>query len=260
MSKIIGGKIYTVKGSKLHPIIVELLTADGITGVGEAAIAYGIGGTAAASMIKDLLERLVIGKEASQIEALWHEMYDHTFWAKGGGAITFAGISAIETALWDIKGKTLGVPIYELLGGLVNNELPVYANGWNYEFLEAYKWSKAAERPIKDGWRALKCYPLAIPTSNNRTLRHVSRRAIDKDVAELAYQRVKALREVVGPDIEILLDLSGGLTTDETIRFCQRVLDLGIGWIEEPADPFDLGAYKRISEKLDNPLAGGGRL
>jgi galactonate dehydratase len=236
------------------------MTADGVTGIGEAAIAYGVGGVAAAAMIQDLLERLVIGKDASRIEAIWHEMYDHSFWAKGGGAIVFAGISAIEMALWDIKGKTLGVPVYELLGGLVNEKLPVYANGWNYEFLEADKWAKAAERPIKEGWKALKCYPFAIPTSNNRTLCHVSRRAIDKEVSELAYQRVKALREVVGKDVDILLDLSGALTTDETIRFCQRVTDLNIGWIEEPADPFDPGALKRIGEKVDVPLAAGERL
>src|SRR3982751_405599 len=109
--------IYLVTTGKLHPVIVELVTDDGITGIGEAAIAYGLGGTAAAGMVKDLAERLIVGRDPSRIEALWSEMYDHSFWAKGGGAIVFAGISAIEQALWDIKGKALGVPVYELLGG-----------------------------------------------------------------------------------------------------------------------------------------------
>ncbi len=260
MSKLVSAKIFMVKGSKLHPVIVELMTDEGVTGVGEAAIAYGIGGLAAAGMIKDLCERLLFGKDLRRIEALYSEMYDHSFWAKGGGPIVFSGISAIEMALWDIKGKMLGVPIYDLLGGLVNETLPVYANGWNYEFLAANEWARAAERPVKEGWKALKCYPFAVPTANNRTLRHVSRRAIDRDLAELAYERVRALREVVGSNVTILLDLSGGLTTDETIKFCHRVRDLGIGWIEEPADPFDVGAYRRIGEKVDVPLAAGERL
>ena len=137
MSKLVSAKIFMVKGSKLHPVIVELMTDEGVTGVGEAAIAYGIGGLAAAGMIKDLCERLLFGKDLRRIEALYSEMYDHSFWAKGGGPIVFSGISAIEMALWDIKGKMLGVPIYDLLGGLVNETLPVYANGWNYEFLAA---------------------------------------------------------------------------------------------------------------------------
>jgi galactonate dehydratase len=260
MSRIAEARIYSVTGSKLHPIIVELKTDDGLVGVGEAAIAYGVGGIAAAAMIKDICERIALNKDSSRIEALWHEMYDHTFWAKGGGAIVFAAISAIETALWDIKGKRLGVPVYELLGGLVHEKLPVYANGWNYEYLDAASWAKAAERPVGDGYKAIKCYPFAVPTEASRTLRHVTRRTLSTDLTELAFQRVKALREVVGPSIDILLDLSGGLTTDETIRFCERVQEFNIGWIEEPADPFDVGALRKVADRISTPLAAGERL
>jgi galactonate dehydratase len=260
VSKIAQARIYSVKGSKLHPIILELQTDDGFVGLGEAAIAYGVGGIAAAAMLKDFCERIVIGKNPSRIEALWHEMYDHTFWAKGGGPIVFAAISAVEMALWDIKGKRLGVPIYELLGGLVTEKLEVYANGWNYDFLDADTWAKAGERPQKDGYKAIKCYPFAIPTEASRTLRHVTRRALSPDLLELAYQRVKKLREVVGPEMNILLDLSGGLTTDETIRYCERVQEFNIGWIEEPADPFDVGALRKIADRIHTPLAAGERL
>src|SRR5205823_13962269 len=90
---------------KLHPVVVELVTDEGIAGIGEAAIAYGVGGTAAAGMVKDLCERMIVGRDPARIEFLWSEMYDHSFWAKGGGAIVFAGISAIEQALWDIRAK-----------------------------------------------------------------------------------------------------------------------------------------------------------
>lgn len=260
MGSISAARIYTVNRGKLHPVVLELMTDDGASGLGEAAIAYGCGGTAAAAMIKEMLERLVLGRDASHIEAIWHELYDHCFWAKGGGPIVFAAISAIETALWDIKGKQLGVPVYELFGGLVNKSLPVYINGWNYEHIEAEAWARAAEKPLKDGYKALKCYPFAYQTPVARTLRHVTRRALDADFLELAYQRVKLLRDVVGPDIEIYLDLSGGLTPDQTIRYCERVREFDIGWIEEPADPFDIGALTKVAGSIGMPVAVGERL
>jgi galactonate dehydratase len=250
--------IYLVTTGKLHPVIVELVTDDGITGIGEAAIAYGLGGTAAAGMVKDLAERLIVGRDPSRIEALWSEMYDHSFWAKGGGAIVFAGISAIEQALWDIKGKALGVPVFELLGGRIRDSVRVYANGWYGAARTPAQLAEAAERPLRDGYRALKCYPLAVPEENG--LRHVSARHVDRDFANLAFEKIKALRSAVGPDVELMLDLSGGLTTGETIRLCRRFQELDITWIEEPADPFDVGALKKISEHVDIPIAVGERL
>ena len=250
--------IYLVSTGKLHPVIVELVTDDGITGIGEAAIAYGLGGTAAAGVIKDLAERLVVGRDPSRIEALWSEMYDHSFWAKGGCAIVFAGISAIEQALWDIKGKALGVPVFELLGGRIRDTVRVYANGWYGAARTPAQLADAAQRPLGDGYRALKCYPLAVPDENG--LRHVSARHVDRDFANLAFEKIKALRSAVGPEVELMLDLSGGLTTGETIRLCRRFEELDISWIEEPADPFDVGALKKISEHVDIPIAVGERL
>ena len=128
--KVTGVRIYLIEVGGRHPVLAQVLTDKGITGIGEAAIAYGLGGTAAAGMIKDLAERMILGQDPTRIEALWSEMYDHSFWAKGGGAIVFAAISAIEQALWDIKGKALGVPVYELLGGKMRDKVRVYANGW----------------------------------------------------------------------------------------------------------------------------------
>src|SRR5438067_4097591 len=93
MAKITGAKIYIVRIDGRHPVIVELATDEGVTGLGEAAIAYGIGETAAAGMIKDLVDQIILGADPFRIEALWSEMYDHTFWAKGGGPIVFGGIS-----------------------------------------------------------------------------------------------------------------------------------------------------------------------
>src|SRR6516164_9062030 len=81
--KIARVKIYLIAGGKLHPVIVEIVTDEGVSGIGEAAIAYGLGGTAAAGMVKDLSERMLIGRDPFRIEEIWSEMYDHSFWAKG---------------------------------------------------------------------------------------------------------------------------------------------------------------------------------
>lgn len=249
--------VYLVAAGKLHPVIVELVTDEGIRGIGEAAIAYGIGGTAAAGMAKDLGQRIV-GRDPSRIEELWSDMYDHSFWAKGGGAIVFAGISAIEQALWDIKGKALGVPVYELLGGRMRDTIRVYANGWYGAANTPSELAKAAERPLRDGYTALKCYPLA--QWDGGGLRHVSHRQVDRSFATLAFEKVRVLREAVGPDVELMLDLSGGLTTDETIRLSRRFEELDITWIEEPADPFDVGSLKKISDQVRIPIAVGERI
>ncbi|ABE46247.1 mandelate racemase/muconate lactonizing enzyme family protein [Polaromonas sp. JS666] len=257
--KISSVKVYLIKSGLLHPVIVRIDTDEGIYGVGEAAIAYGLGGTAAAGMVKDLANRILIGRDPHAIEAIWSEMYDHSFWAKGGGPIVFAGISAIEQALWDIKGKALNVPVYQLLGGKVRDAIRVYANGWSTEATTAADFARAAERPLKDGYTALKFYPLAMPDSKG-TICHPTHRALDREQVRLAFDRVRAVCDLAGPDIDIMLDLSGALTTDETIRLCQRYEDLGIEFIEEPADPFDLGALKKISEKVNIPIAVGERL
>jgi hypothetical protein len=229
--KIVAVRIYLLRIGSLHPVLVELVTDEGLTGVGEAGIAYGHGGTAAAGMIKDLAEAIVLGRDPMRIEELWSEMYDHSFWAKGGGAIVFAGISAIETALWDIKGKALGAPAYELLGGKVRDDVRVYANGWSFRCVTPADYARAGEKVVADGFDALKCYPLAVPREGGG-IKHVTRRMIDREAAEFAYQAIRALRDAVGPGVDIMLDLSGGLTTDETIRLCRRWAELDILFVD----------------------------
>ncbi len=154
---VVGARISRVAIGGRHPVLVEVSTDQGIGGGGEAAIAYGTGATAAAGMIKGLIEGFVLGQDPRRIEALWAEMYDHTFWAKGGGPIIFARISAIEQALWDIKGKALGVPVYELLGGRCRDAVRVYANGWSFRCITPDEFAREARRVVGDGYTALKC-------------------------------------------------------------------------------------------------------
>jgi galactonate dehydratase len=260
--KITEVKIYLVEIDGRRPVVVQILTDEGISGVGDAAIAYGAGATAAAGMVKDLAESFVLGKDPFCIEAIWSEMYDHTFWAKGGGPIIFAGISAIEQALWDIKGKALGVPVYEMLGGKFRDKAHVYANGWSFRCSTPDEFAREAIRVVQDGYTAIKLYPLASPESAgpHGRLRHISLRAIDRDSENLTVARVKAVREAVGPNIDILLDMSAELTTEAIIRLGQRLEEFDIFFFEEPVDPFDVEALKKVSEHVNLPIAVGERL
>ncbi|RME84898.1 MAG: mandelate racemase/muconate lactonizing enzyme family protein [Caldilineae bacterium] len=260
--KITKAQIYLMDVQGRHPVLVRLLTDEGIAGVGDAAIAYGLGATAAAGMIKDLVEGIVLGQDPFRIDALWHEMYDHSFWAKGGGPIVFAGMAAIEQALWDIKGKALRVPVYEMLGGAFRDKVWVYANGWSFRCFTPDEFARAAEKVVADGYTALKLYPLAMPETadGHGRLRHVSLRHIDREHEDLAVARVKAVREAVGPDVEVLVDVSAELTTDAVIRLGRRLEEFDLFFLEEPVDPFDFEAMKKVSERVDIPIAAGERL
>ena len=255
-------RIYLVDAGVRRPILVKVLTDEGVYGIGEAALAYGTGQTAAAGMIKDLAEKSVLGKDPFRIEAIWADMYDDSFWSKGGGPVVFAGISAIEMALWDIKGKALNIPIYEMLGGKCRSSVPVYANGWSYYCIEPKDYAHAAKRVISDGYKALKMYPLASPKGEGKqtTLQHVKRREISHEAENLAVERVCAVRDAIGPEIDLMIDLSCELTPEATIHFARRLLPLNPFFIEEPVDAFDVDALERVSNALAVPIAVGERL
>jgi galactonate dehydratase len=259
--KIIEVQVYLVSVGGRHPVLARVLTDQGVSGVGDAAIAYGVGSTATAGMVKDLAQEFLVGKDAFAIEALWSEMYDHTFWTKGGGPIVFAGISALEQALWDIKGKCLGVPIYELLGGKIRDQVRVYANGWSFRCLKPADFAREAERVVKDGYTALKFYPLASPEMDVAGhIRHVARRTVDRAAEERAIASVEAVRTAVGPKIDIMLDVSAELTTDAIIRLGRSMEKWDIMFFEEPVDPFDVEALKKVADQVKMPIAVGERL
>jgi galactonate dehydratase len=258
--EVTGAKIYRVEVDGRHPVLLQLLTDEGITGVGEAALAYGVGNSAAAAIVQDLVERFVLGKDPSNIEPIWHEMYDHTFWAKGGGSILFPGISAIETALWDIKGKALGIPVYEMLGGRFRDKVRVYANGWSYRCHTIDELVREAEKVVKLGYTALKFYPLARPVPPHWLIKHVTLREVDREAEKWVIEATRAIRNTVGPDIDLMVDMSAGMSTDVAIRIGRQLEQFDLYFYEEPVDPSDVGSLKKVSEHVNIPIAVGERL
>jgi galactonate dehydratase len=260
--KVTGAEIYSPLIDGRNPVILRLRTDEGIQGLGEAALAYGSGANAAAALIGEFIEKLVLGRDASRIEAIWSDLYDHTFWAKGGGPIVFAAISAIEQALWDIKGRALGVPVYQLLGGKFRDDVRTYANGWSFRATTPVELARAAAAVVEKGYDALKFYPLGrpIPDHANGIFSHVSRREFDRSVTERAVAQVKAVRDAVGPDVDLMVDMSAELTPDAIIQVGRRLEEFDLLFLEEPVDPSDIDALKMVSDKLDVSIAVGERL
>ena len=119
--KVLDGKP-SVPGTPWNPICVRINTDEGISGFGEAGLCYGNANHAAFGCCVDFGE-LIIGMDPMRIEAIWDKLHRSTFWGMGGGGVIFSAMSAIDIACWDIKGKALGVPVYQLLGGKTNDKL-----------------------------------------------------------------------------------------------------------------------------------------
>lgn len=257
--KVKSASIYIVPCGNRRAVIVELETDAGISGLGEAGLAYGAGTTAAAELVAEMGERFVLGKDPGRIEQIWNDIYDIAFWTKGGGAVTFSALSAIEHALWDIKGKVLNAPVYSLLGGPVGDGVPVYANGWWIGCDSPLSYAEAAARTVARGYPALKLYPLGLADPVT-VIRHPARRMLETKAEQLVIDRCAAIRQAVGQDVAILLDLGGGLSHHQLMRIVRALEPLDIGFIEEPVDPALPEALARVARETTIPVAAGERV
>lgn len=256
--KIEQADIYLAPTGNRRAVLLELTTDTGLTGIGEAGVAYGIGDRAAAAMLGGMISGHVLGRNPAQISAIWNDIYDLSFWTRNGGAISYAALSAIEHALWDIKGKSVGLPVHELFGGAMRDTLPVYANGWWVGCDTPDEYARAGAKTVARGFSGLKFYPLGLADPVT-VVRHPVRRSLDARFIPLVCDRVAALREAVGPSVEIMLDFGGGLTTDQVLRICRRIEHLDILFIEEAVDPSCPEAMVRVAAATSIPLAAGER-
>ncbi len=203
-------------------LFVRVYTDEGITGIGEA--------TSLPAIEAELRNKgaLIIGEDPFQIQRLWSKMYLQSHFMTGiasGGAI-----SAIETALWDIKGKALGQPVWNLLGGKMRDRVRSYTHADTPEESRAL---------VDQGYTGLKM-------GGTKT----------------AVQRVRAMREEVGDDIDIMADLHGPpwMTTADAISVGKVLEDYGLLFYEEPVAPENIEALARVGKAVNIPLASGERL
>jgi len=252
--------IYLVDTGSFRPVVTELVTDEGITGIGEASVAYGLGCTAAASMIAELASAYVVGKDPDKICDIWNDFYYLTWWGKGAGPIFYSAVSALEMALWDIKGKSLGVPIYQLLGGKQRDVIKVYANDWCFNFEKPEEFAKRATEVVADGWDAIKVYPLTQIDHKRHLNLHIKNRVVDKEMEKRGVEMMKAVRKAVGDDIDLLVDMSAESTTDVMIRLGKSIEEFNPFYYEEPLDTCDIDLYKLFQQKVNIPIATGERL
>ncbi|MBN1581522.1 MAG: mandelate racemase/muconate lactonizing enzyme family protein [Anaerolineae bacterium] len=265
--KIIAADIYNVD---LHPwkppIILRLITDEGIYGLGEFPLCYGAGRRAAIGMLQDLIEGFVIGADPMRIEAMWDTLFRRTFWAQGGGPVVYGGMSTVDEALWDIKGKALGCPVYELLGGKVRESLRVYANGWySGEWAPEngrrpdtpQEYGEIAARVVGLGYGALKFNPFGAPRDRQGGGHpHV----LEPWRADLGYARVEAVREAVGPQVDIMVECHGWFDPTSAIEMGRRLADLNPWFYEEPVDAMNVACMKQVAENVSLKIAAGERL
>jgi galactonate dehydratase len=224
-------------------VFAHLETDDGIAGIGEGSLEYQP--RAVAEAIDQLAHRYVVGTSAFSIEKLFHDMLRNEFMR---GPIINSAIAAIEMAMWDIVGKALDRPVYDLLGGRMYDRLPAYANAWYGQAKTAEEWERAAAAVARKGYRALKFDPFG---DSGR----------DPSAAEIrkAVERVAAVRQGVGPDVDVLIDAHGRFSVGAAVDVCQKLQAYGLYWMEEPVDAENHGALAAVGRAIPQRLATGER-
>lgn len=248
-----------------RPILCRVYTDAGIYGDGEAALAYGIGAPAAVGMIQDFA-KLIIGMDPLDNEVIWDKLYKTTFWGQNGGPVVFSGISALDIALWDIKGKFFNVPLYKLLGGKKRDKLRTYASqlqfGWSDQMeiktsLDDYR--TVSKKAVAEGYDAIKIDFFTYDTDGRQFNPEDFNTLRSPYYVDLVESRVAAVREAVGRGVDIIMENHSNPDANSAVQLGRAVQKYGIFYFEEPNTPNPKTA-KYIASQLAMPLSHGERL
>jgi len=219
---------------KRDAVIVKVTTDAGIVGWGEAH--HGRAPGSVAHLINNTLRQLVLGEDANDVVGIWAKVYEKQLGSHGMGAAACIGLSGIDQALWDIRGKALGVPLYKLLGGR-SKRIPAYAGGVSLGYQEPKALVAEAQLHIAAGYKAVKL------------------RVGDAPARDIA--RVAAVRNALADDVDILVDANTGYTVADARKAMPALEEHGVGWLEEPFPPHDHESYAQAATFSSVPLAAG---
>jgi len=243
-------KITGISTFLVHPgvgknlLFVKVETDEGIHGWGEC-YTQSDRDTAMEAHVKKMA-RYLEGWNPFEIKRFTHLAYED--WAtKRGGMDFYCAVSGIEQALWDIVGKKLGQPVYNLLGGPCRERIRVYANGWSGHMDTLEGLAENAREAVKKGWTALKFDPFPGPW----------RLYITKEEELLAVERVRAVREAVGPDVDILVEVHRRLAPMHAIRVAHMMEGYKPFWYEEPVPAENLDAMAEVRRSIRIPVVTG---
>ena len=238
---------------------IEVQTDEGITGWGEITTTTLTANRAVAGIIEKLND-LLIGEDPSQIERIWHKIFRSFTYMGSRGATTHV-VSGIDIALWDIRGKVLNLPIYELLGGKVRNEILLYTHPDQKNFKTPEGVEQEIRKIVDSGHTALKFDPF--PFTGEQSVENAGYLSgtLDRSSERVAAELTAKIREIAGPDIEILIDAHGRFNVPTAIRLCNTLEDAGnIDWFEEPVPVESYHALSQVRDKVNVPITVGERL
>lgn len=224
---------------------VKVETDEGLTGISEVRMNNRT--DALVAYIDGAKRRHVIGSDPFNTEDLYQRMFRDDYGR--AGEIVATGISVIEIACWDIIGKALNQPVYRLLGGACRDKIKAYANGWYRVERTPKEFHDAAKRVIEKGYKALKFDPFGAgyyELSYEEKLKSVS--------------LVEAVRDAVGPDVEILVEMHGRFSPYTAIEIAAELEQFKPSWVEEPVPPDNIAALAKASDSINLPVATGERL
>jgi len=224
--------------------IIKIETDEGISGVGECPN-VGIGVFGAFKQMKNYL----VGKDPFNIEKIRLDLRGQAHGGVNPGPVWNSAFSAVEIALWDIKGKALETPLYNLIGGRVNDKIRVYSNGWFIGCKTPDDYGKAAEMVVEDGFTALKFYPVGFEGERRLSPKR------ENEVENI----VKAVRDAVGNEVDIMVD-GGKLELPAAIKLGRRLEKYHPLWLEEPVAPGNAVALASVARSVDIPIAAGENL
>lgn len=256
------------------PVLCRINTDEGIYGWGEAGVAYGSGAHGAIGMIRDFSEK-IIGMDPMKVEKIWETLFKKTFWGQGGGTIVFAAISAIDIALMDIKGKALNVPVYQLLGGKINDKLRCYASqlqfGWGHTDEPSYKkmpkmpgdtkfYVDNAKKAIKEGYDAIKIDFICYDKDGNIQYPEGTTGFMKYEQLKTVEDRVSSVREAVGDDVDIIVENHSYTDAPTAIQLGRIFEKYRIFYYEETVTTLNSKMQKIVRDHVDIPISAGERI
>jgi galactonate dehydratase len=229
-------------------LFVKVDTDEGLVGYGETrplnrtetVMAY----------LAEAGSRYALGHDPFEIEHLVQTMFRGDFGR--AGEVVMTGIALLEVACWDIMGKVLNQPVYRLLGGAVRDKIKAYANGWYTVERSPQEFHKAAQAAVAKSYRALKFDPFGAGFYE-----------LDRAEKNRVISLVEAVRDAVGPQVEILVEMHGRFNPPTAIEIAKELARFQPGWYEEPVPPENLAALKKVTQAvapLGVPVATGERL
>ena len=225
--------------------IIELQTDEGITGVGEVRMVNKT--DTLVSAIQELGERYVIGADPFDLSRLaWNiDVAEYGL----PGEVGRSALAAFDIACWDIMGKSLGVPVWKLLGGVFTERIPAYANGWYQGQRDPQAMADLARSVVSRGYLGLKIDPFGAASAELTPENY--RRSIEI---------LDSVREAVGNDVEIYVEMHGRFTAATAVALARDLEHIKPGWIEEPVPPADVRGLRHVRKHTHLPVALGERI